>query len=82
MAERLTRVPRVREVESSNPKGRSNLIQRCKRLCCLGAMTRRWAPQTRYTLRRNTTSIMKGLAWFEFKISRNSLVTQRLFAHT
>jgi len=24
-------------------------------------MTRRWAPPTRYTLRRNTASIMKGL---------------------
>ena len=30
-----------------------------KKLCCPGAMTRRWAPQTRYTLRRNTTSIIK-----------------------
>jgi len=26
-------------------------------------MTRRWTPQTRYTLRRNTASIMKGLVW-------------------
>jgi len=25
-----------------------------------GAMTRRWAPPTHYTLRRNTASIMKG----------------------
>jgi len=25
-------------------------------------MSRRWAPQTRYTLRRNTASIRKGLA--------------------
>jgi len=31
MAEQLTRVPRVREVERSNPKGRPNLKQRCKR---------------------------------------------------
>jgi len=30
-----------------------------KYLCCLGAMSRRWAPQTRYTLRRNTVSLMK-----------------------
>ena len=40
--------------------GRSNRTQRCqrlapaatflqKKLCCLGAMTRRWAPQTRHT---------------------------------
>jgi len=27
-------------------------------------MTRKWAPLTRYTLRRNTASIMKGLVWF------------------
>jgi len=27
----------------------------------LGAMTRSWAPQIRYTLRRNTASMMKGL---------------------
>jgi len=26
-------------------------------------MPRSWTPQTRYTLRRNTTSIMKGLVW-------------------
>jgi len=32
-------------------------------LCCLGAMTRRWALPTRYTLRRNTESIMKGLVF-------------------
>jgi len=31
MAERLTRVPPVQEVESSFLKGRSNLTQRCKR---------------------------------------------------
>ena len=39
--------------------------QRCdilrKELCCPGAMTRRWAPPTRYMLRRNTASIMKDL---------------------
>ena len=34
------------------------------KLCCPGAMTRRWAPTTRYTLRRNTASIMKDLIWF------------------
>ena len=32
-----------------------------KKLCYPGAMTRRWTPQTRYTLRRNTASIMKDL---------------------
>jgi len=33
-------------------------------LCCLGAMTRRWAPPTRYALRRNTASIMKDLSFW------------------
>ena len=35
-----------------------------KRECCMGSMTRRWAPLTRYTLRRNTASITKDLIWF------------------
>ena len=54
---------------------RSNRTQCCQRLatvatllrielCCPGAMTRRWAPPTRYTLRRITASIMKDLIWF------------------
>ena len=30
-----------------------------KKLFCLDAMTRRWAPQTRHMLQRNTTSTMK-----------------------
>jgi len=73
MSERLTRIPRVREVESSNPKGRRNLTQRCKRFATASTFTqvavlpwrydRRWALQTRYTLRRNTTNTMKGLVW-------------------
>ena len=52
--------------------GRSNRTQSCqrlttaatilqKKLCCPGAMMRRWAPQTRYTLRRNTANITKNL---------------------
>ena len=36
-------------------------------LCCQGAMTRRWAPQTRYTLRRITASIIQELIWFSIK---------------
>jgi len=40
----------------------SPLLQHLRKLlCCLGAVTWRWAPQTRYMLRRNTASIMKGL---------------------
>ena len=39
-------------------------------------MTRRWAPQTRYTLRRNTASIMKDLIFTaEFNDVINSQVT-------
>ena len=36
-----------------------------KELCCPGAMTRRWAPQTRYKLRRSTASIMKDFILFD-----------------
>ena len=32
-----------------------------KEQSCLGAMTRRWAPQAHYMLQRNTTSIKKKL---------------------
>ena len=32
-----------------------------KKLCCPGAMTRRWTLQTRYTLQRNAASIMNDL---------------------
>jgi len=41
----------------------SPLIQHLrKNLCRLGAMSRRWAPQTRYTLRRHSASTWK--VWF------------------
>ena len=30
-----------------------------KELCCPGAMSRQWAPQTRFTLRRNTARVIK-----------------------
>ena len=57
------------EVQNS---GRSNRTQCCQRLataatflqkelCCPGAMMRRWAPPTRYTLQRITASIMKEM---------------------
>ena len=59
-----------REVWGSN-LGKSNRTQYCqrlataatlrKKLCCPGAMTWRWAPTTRYTLRRITPRIMKDL---------------------
>ena len=52
--------------------GRSNRTQCCQRLttaatflrkelCCLGAMTWRWAPLTRYTFQRIIARIMKDL---------------------
>ena len=40
-------------------RNRCNIVR--KGLCCPDATTRRWAPQTRYTLQRNTASIMKDL---------------------
>jgi len=39
MAERLTRLPRVREVEISFLKGRPNLTQRCKRFVTASTST-------------------------------------------
>jgi len=68
MAEQLTRVPRVREVCSSKTgpaKSFANSSPPLQHLrkCCLGAMTQSWAQQTRYTLLRNTASIMKSLVW-------------------
>jgi len=39
-------------------------------------MTRRWAPQTRYTLRRNTASIMKGLV-FGLENYRNDMTCHK-----
>jgi len=37
--ERLKHVPRVREVESSNLKGRSNVIHRCKQFATASTST-------------------------------------------
>ena len=36
----------------------ANILQ--QKLCCAGAMMRTWAPQTRYTIWRNTASIKKN----------------------
>jgi len=73
VAKRLTRVSRVRKVENSNPNGRPNATQRCKRFATASTSTQvavlLWhgdeAPQTRYMLRRNTESIIKDLVWFD-----------------
>ena len=37
-----------------------------KKLCCLDAMTRKWAVQTRYMLWRYTASIIKDLSHYKF----------------
>ena len=42
-----------------------------KELCCLGAMTPRWVPRTRYTLRRDAASIMKDLILFNLILCRH-----------
>jgi len=65
----------VREIWSSNPGPAKSYtaLQTVRHrfkiyassCVAFGATTRRWAPPTRYTLRHNTASIMKGLVfWF------------------
>jgi len=66
-------VTRVREVWSSKPgptksysalqTGRHRFNIYASMLRCLEVMTRKWAPQTRYTLRRNTASIINMFAF-------------------
>jgi len=64
-------VPHVWEVESSNPKGWPNLYsiaKVCHHFNIYTVAVLLWhydvkiAPQTRYTLRRNTAGMMKGFA--------------------
>jgi len=50
---------RTGQILHSVANGSLQLQHLRKQLYCLGAMTRRWAPQIRYTLRRNTASILK-----------------------
>jgi len=57
--------------DSLNSKGRPNVTQRCRWFANASISMQvamlpwryvvEWAPQTRYMLRRNTASIMKGL---------------------
>ena len=74
----VTRSSLEREVKSRA----SQIRQRCQRLataatflrkqqCCLGAMTRRWAPQTRYLLQCNTTNIKEKLDLDLIKLNDN-----------
>jgi len=53
------RIPKAGQILHSVAIGSLQHLRRL--LCCLGGMTRRWAPPTRYTLRRNTANVMKGL---------------------
>ena len=55
----VTRSSLEREVRGSNLG-----LVKSNTVLPTGAMTRRWAPQTGYTLRRNTASIMKDLIWY------------------
>ena len=55
----VTRSSLEREVRGSNL-----WLVKSNTVLPTGAMTRRWALQTRYTLRRNTASIMKDLIWY------------------
>ena len=47
-------------------------------------MMRRWAPPTRYTLRRNTASIIKDLIWLRkrFTVDHSSVQTKTVLANT
>ena len=64
------------EIQISGPSNRKKGFQRFataaiflrNELCCLGALTRRRALQTRYTLRHITASIMKD--WIQYLFSK------------
>ena len=60
---------RTSQIEHSVANGSPSLRHFFEKSCA-GAMTRRWVPLTRYTLRRNTASIMKDLIWFEMLIEQ------------
>ena len=60
-----SRAAQISSVANSSPPLRNFLR---KDICCPCAMTRRCAPQTRYTLRRNTSTIMKDLIDLIWKI--------------
>jgi len=63
MTEQLTRVPRVHKVWSSNPKGRPNLTQRCKRFAIALTSTRQVAVLPwRYDAEMGTASSLHASA--------------------
>jgi len=62
MAEQLTRVPRVREIESSNPKGRPNLTQRCQRFTTASTSTQVTVLPWRYDTEMGTANSLHASA--------------------
>jgi len=61
MVERLTRVPRVREVESSFFKDRPNLTQRCKRFATASTSTQVAVLPWRYDADMGTANSLHAL---------------------
>jgi len=76
MAEQLTpclmcgragvQISKAGQILHSVANGSPSLQHLRKQLCYIGAMTRSWAPQTSYTLRRNTASIVWWKIWYWF----------------
>jgi len=62
MADQLMRVPRVRGVESSNPKDRLNLTQRCKRFATASTSTQITVLPWRYDAEMGTANSLHASA--------------------
>jgi len=62
MAERLTCVPRVWEVESSFPNGRPNFKQRCKRFATASTSTQVVVLPWRYDAEMGTANLLHASA--------------------
>jgi len=63
MIELLTRVPRVREVENSNPKGWSNHTQRCKRFATDSTSTQVAVLPWRFDAEMGTANSLHALVY-------------------
>jgi len=61
-AKRLTRVPRVRDFESSNPNGRPNLTQRCKRFATASTSAQVAVLPWRYDAEMGTANSLQASA--------------------
>jgi len=60
---RLTRMPRVWEVESSNPKNRPYLIQRCKRIATASTSAQVAVLTWRYDAEMGTANSLHASAY-------------------